>query len=190
MAREVSAAADTVIAVADDYAIRSAEMHSVGWPNSVSPGIGSFRMDVPSDWSAVEPADGLIEFSGPPVDDFRISMLVLGRRASADKGLGEFAEAALISAGATDIVAIGMDGAETDDQLPSAARRGDLTMYGRRVRRLVVTTEAGDHGPTGIRSVYTLIGTCLRERADIDEHDLTEMISSFTISVGPPPPAS
>ncbi len=54
MARKVSAVTDTVIVVADDDAIRRAEMHSVGWPNSVSPGIGSFRMDVPSDWSSAD----------------------------------------------------------------------------------------------------------------------------------------
>lgn len=186
MAREESAVADTVIAVAGDEAMHGAEMHSVGWPNSISPGIGPFRMEVPSDWSAIEPADGLIAFLAPLVDDFRITMLVRGRRAPADKGLGELAEQALISAGATEIVAIGMDGAESDDQLPSAARRADLTMHGRTVRHLVVTTEASDRAPTGTRTVYTLIGTCLRERADVDEHVLTEMISSFTIPSDPP----
>ncbi|HEX4362715.1 MAG TPA: hypothetical protein VH141_34615 [Pseudonocardia sp.] len=112
--------------------------------------------------------------------------MVFGERVPADKELGELAEEALLGAGATDIVAIGMDGAESEDQLPSAARRTDLLLEGRMVRQLAVTTEGPDRSPTGVRSVYALVGSCLTERADVDEHILTEMISSFTVTAGVP----
>lgn len=160
-------------------------MQTVGWPNSVSPGIGAFRIDVPSDWSAIEPAGGLIAFLAPPVDNFRVNLVVFGERVPADKGLGELAEEALLGAGATEIVAIGMDGAESEDQLPSAARRTDLMLEGRMVRQLAVTTEGPDRSPTGVRSVYALVGSCLTERSDVDEKILTEMISSFTVTAAP-----
>jgi hypothetical protein len=161
-------------------------MQTVGWPNSVSPGIGAFRIDVPSDWSAIEPAGGLIAFLAPPADNFRVNLVVFGERVPADKGLGELAEEALLGAGATEIVAIGVDGAESEDQLPSAARRTDLMLEGRMVRQLAVTTEGPDRSPTGVRSVYALVGSCLTERADVDEKILTEMISSFTVTAAPP----
>jgi hypothetical protein len=161
-------------------------MQNVGWPNSVSPGIGAFRIDVPSDWSAIEPAGGLIAFLAPPSDNFRVNLVVFGERVPADKDLGELAEEALLGAGATDIVAIGVDGAETDEQLPSAARRTDLMLEGRMVRQLAVTTEGPDRSATGVRSVYALVGSCLTERAEVDENVLTEMISSFTVTAGIP----
>ncbi|HEX4249612.1 MAG TPA: hypothetical protein VH008_17240 [Pseudonocardia sp.] len=161
-------------------------MQNVGWPNSVSPGIGAFRIDVPNEWSAIEPAGGLIAFLAPPSDNFRVNLVVFGERVPADKELGELAEEALLGAGATDIVAIGMDGAESEEQLPSAARRTDLLLEGRMVRQLAVTTEGPDRSPTGVRSVYALVGSCLTERADVDEHILTEMISSFTVTAGVP----
>jgi len=169
-------------------------MQNVGWPNSVSPGIGAFRIDVPSDWSAIEPVGGLIAFLAPPPDNpsddpsdnFRVNLVVFGERVPADKDLGELAEEALLGAGATDIVAIGVDGAESEEQLPSAARRTDLMLQGRMVRQLAVTTEGPDRSPTGVRSVYALVGSCLTERAEVDEHILTEMISSFTVTAGMP----
>jgi hypothetical protein len=161
-------------------------MQNVGWPNSVSPGIGAFRIDVPSDWSAIEPAGGLIAFLAPPSDNFRVNLVVFGERVPADKDLGELAEEALLGAGATDIEAIGVDGAETDEQLPSAARRTDLMLEGRMVRQLAVTTEGPDRSATGVRSVYALVGSCLTERAEVDENVLTEMISSFTVTAGIP----
>ena len=161
-------------------------MQNVGWPNSVSPGIGAFRIDVPAEWSAIEPAGGLIAFLAPPSDNFRVNLVVFGERVPEDKELGELAEEALLGAGATDIVAIGMDGAESEEQLPSAARRTDLMLEGRMVRQLAVTTEGPDRSTTGVRSVYALVGSCLTERAEVDEHILTEMISSFTVTAGVP----
>ncbi|MBO0875934.1 MAG: hypothetical protein J2P19_21340 [Pseudonocardia sp.] len=161
-------------------------MQNVGWPNSVSPGIGAFRIDVPSDWSAIEPAGGLIAFLAPPRDDFRVNLVVFGERVPSDKQLGELAEEALLGAGATNIVPIGEDGAETDDQLPSAARQTDLQLEGRWVRQIAVTTEGPDRSPTGVRSVYALVGSCLTDRAEADAQILTEMISSFTVTAEQP----
>jgi hypothetical protein len=160
-------------------------MQNVGWPNSVSPGIGAFRIDVPSDWSAIEPTGGLIAFLAPQKESFRVNLVVFGERVPGNKDLGELAEEALIGAGATDIVAIGVDGAESDE-LPSAARRADVMLEGRMVRQLAVTTEGPDRSPTGVRSVYALVGSCLVDRAGFDEHILTEMISSFTVTAGVP----
>jgi hypothetical protein len=57
-------------------------------------------------------------------------------------------------------------------------------LEGRMVRQLAVTTEGPDRSPTGVRSVYALVGSCLTERADVDEKILTEMISSFTVTAG------
>jgi hypothetical protein len=37
-----------------------------------------------------------------------------------------------------------------------------------------------------VRSVYALVGSCLTERAEQDEHVLTEMISSFTVTAEEP----
>ncbi len=160
---------------------------NVGWPNSASPGISPFRIYVPPDWSAVEPEGGLIAFLSPEVvDNFRVNLVVFGERVPADKDLGELAEEALIGAGATNIVAIGVDGAESDNQLPSAARRTDLQLEGRLVRQLAVTTEGSDRSTTGVRSVYALVGSCLAERAEIDERVLTDMISSFTVTAPAP----
>ena len=164
-------------------------MQNVGWPNSVSPGISPFRIDVPSNWSAVEPPAGLIAFLAPPdvaTGNFRVTLVVYGERVSNEKSLGELAEEALLGAGATNITAIGVDGAETDEQLPSAARRADLLLEGRLVRQLAVTTEGPDRSQTGVRSVYALVGSCLTERADADEPVLTEMISSFTVTAPSP----
>jgi hypothetical protein len=161
-------------------------MQNVGWPNSVSPGIGAFRIDVPSDWSAIEPTGGLIAFLAPPKENFRVNLVVFGERVPANKLLGELAEEALLGAGATDIVAIGMDGAESDEQLPSAARRADMMLEGRMIRQLAVTTEGPDRSPTGVRSVYALVGSFLVDRAESDEYILTEMISSFTVTAGVP----
>jgi hypothetical protein len=158
-------------------------MQNVGWPNSVSPGISPFRIDVPHNWSAVEPPAGLIAFLAPPdAANFRVTLVVYGERVSDEKSLGELAEEALLGAGAQHIVPIGVDGAETDEQLPSAARRADLLLDGRMVRQLAVTTEGPDRSQTGVRSVYALVGSCLTERAEIDEIVLTDMISSFTVT--------
>jgi hypothetical protein len=157
-------------------------MQNVGWPNSVSPGISPFRIDVPATWSAIEPNGGLIAFLAPAQDDFRVNLVVYGERVPADRTLGDLAEEALLGAGATSIVSIGQDGAESDEQLPSAARRTDLMLEGRMVRQLAVTTEGPDRSQTGVRSVYALVGSCLSERAEIDEPILTEMISSFTVT--------
>ncbi|WP_028926093.1 hypothetical protein [Pseudonocardia acaciae] len=161
-------------------------MQNVGWPNSVSPGIGAFRIDVPSDWSAIEPAGGLIAFLAPPRDDFRVNLVVFGERVPSDKELGELAEEALLGAGATNIVPIGEDGAESEEQLPSAARQTDLQLEGRWVRQIAVTTEGPDRSPTGVRSVYALVGSCLTDRAEVDAQVLTEMISSFTVTAEQP----
>ena len=161
-------------------------MQNVGWPNSVSPGLGAFRIDVPTDWSAIEPTGGLIAFLAPPSENFRVNLVVFGERVPGNKALGELAEEALLGAGATDIVAIGVDGAESDEQLPSAARRADVMLEGRMVRQLAVTTEGPDRSPTGVRSVYALVGSCLVDRANTDEHILTDMISSFTVTAGVP----
>jgi hypothetical protein len=162
-------------------------MQNVGWPNSVSPGISPFRIDVPSNWSAVEPPAGLIAFLAPPdAAGFRVTLVVYGERVSDEKSLGELAEEALLGAGATNIVALGVDGAETEDQLPSAARRADLLLDGRMVRQLAVTTEGPDRSQTGVRSVYALVGSCLTERAEMDEAVLTDMISSFTVTAPTP----
>jgi hypothetical protein len=161
-------------------------MQSVGWPNSVSPGIGAFRIDVPSDWSANEPPGGLISFFAPPRDNFRANLVIFGERRPADKELDELAEEALLGAGATEIVAIKVDAAESDEHLPSAGRRTDRLLEGRMVRQLAVTTEGPDRSSTGVRSVYAIIGSCLTERAEIDEHVLTKMISSFTVTPGMP----
>lgn len=162
-------------------------MQNVGWPNSVSPGISPFRIDVPHNWSAVEPPAGLIAFLAPPdAGNFRVTLVVYGERVSEEKSLGELAEEALLGAGATHIVPIGVDGAETDEQLPSAARRADLMLDGRVVRQLAVTTEGPDRSQTGVRSVYALVGSCLADRADIDETVLTDMISSFTVTAPAP----
>lgn len=161
-------------------------MQNVGWPNSVSPGIGAFRIDVPSDWSAIEPAGGLIAFLAPPRDDFRVNLVVFGERVPSDKDLGELAEEALLGAGATNIMPIGEDGAETDDQLPSAARQTDLRLEGRWVRQIAVTTEGPDRSPTGVRSVYALVGSCLTDHAEVDAQVITEMISSFTVTAEQP----
>ncbi|MGQ0480051.1 MAG: hypothetical protein ACT4O0_03330 [Pseudonocardia sp.] len=160
-------------------------MQNVGWPNSVSPGVSPFRIDVPANWSAIEPNGGLIAFLAPPGADaatFRVNLVVYGERVPAEKSLGDLAEEALLGAGATNIVAIGVDGAETDEQLPSAARRTDLLLEGRMVRQLAVTTEGPDRSQTGVRSVYALVGSCLTEHAEDDEPILTEMISSFTVT--------
>jgi hypothetical protein len=157
-------------------------MQNVGWPNSVSPGVSPFRIDVPASWSAIEPNGGLIAFLAPPEDEFRVNLVVYGERVPADRSLGDLAEEALLGAGATSIMAIGVDGAETDDQLPSAARRTDLLLEGRMVRQLAVTTEGPDTSPTGVRSVYALVGSCLTERAEVDEQVITDMISSFTVT--------
>ncbi|MDT7565122.1 MAG: hypothetical protein QOG76_3746 [Pseudonocardiales bacterium] len=162
-------------------------MRNVGWPNSVCPGIGAFRIDVPAEWSAIEPPAGLIAFLAPPIDNFRVNLVVFGERVPAGKELGALAEEALRGAGATDIVAIGIDGGESDEHLPSAVRRADLLLEGRRVRQLMITTEGSDRSVTGVRSVYALVGSCLTERAEIDEPVLTEMISSFTITAALPP---
>ncbi|MGI8813782.1 MAG: hypothetical protein ACR2G2_00405 [Pseudonocardia sp.] len=160
-------------------------MQNVGWPNSVSPGISPFRIDVPANWSAVEPPAGLIAFLAPPdATNFRVTLVVYGKRVSAAKSLGELAEEALL--GATNIISIGMDGAETDEQLPSAARRTDLLLEGRMVRQLAVTTEGPDRSQTGVRCVYALVGSCLTEQAEIDETVLTDMISSFTVTAPAP----
>jgi hypothetical protein len=162
-------------------------MQNVGWPNSVSPGISPFRIDVPANWSAVEPPAGLIAFLAPPdTGNFRVTLVVYGERVSEEKSLGELAEEALLGAGASNIIPIGVDGAETDDQLPSAARRADLYLDGRMVRQLAVTTEGPDRSLTGVRSVYALVGTCLTERAEFDEAVLTDMISSFTVTAPAP----
>jgi hypothetical protein len=161
-------------------------MQNVGWPNSVSPGIGAFRIDVPSDWSAIEPTGGLIAFLAPARDNFRVNLVVFGERIPPDKDLGDLAEEALLGAGANNIVAIGMDGAESDEQLPSAARRADLMLEGRMIRQLAVTTEGPDRSATGVRSVYALVGSCLADRATDDEQVLTDMISSFTVTAGAP----
>ena len=88
---------------------------------------------------------------------------------------------ALLGAGATDIVAIGVDGAESEDQLPSAARRTDLMLEGRLVRQLAVTTEGPDRSPTGVRSVYALVGRCLTERG-LSERRLTGRRAGLPIS--------
>lgn len=157
-------------------------MQSVGWPNSVSPGISPFRIDVPSNWSAIEPADGLIAFLAPPNEIFRVNLVVFGQRVPADQTLGQLAEEALLGAGATNIVSIGVDGADNDDQLPSAARRADLLLEGRLVRQVAVTTEGPDRSRTGVRSVYALVGSCLAERAEVDEMVLIDIISSFTVT--------
>jgi hypothetical protein len=161
-------------------------MQSVGWPNSVSPGIGAFRIDVPSDWLANEPPGGLIAFFAPPRDNFRANLVIFGERRPADKELDELAEEALLGAGATEIVAIKVDAAKSDERLPSAGRRTDRLLEGRMVRQLAVTTEGPDRSSTGVRSVYAMIGSCLTERAEVDEHLLTEMISSFTVTAGTP----
>jgi hypothetical protein len=52
--------------------------------------------------------------------------------------------------------------------------------------------EADDRGPTGMRSVYTLIATVPLASADVDEHVVTQMISSFTLTPARPsaPPTS
>lgn len=157
-------------------------MTNVGWPNSAAPGLSAFRLDVPSEWSQIEPAGALVAFLAPAAGEFRMSLTVYGERMPADIELGVAAENTLLVAGAHEIVAIGVDGSEGEDQLPSAARRADIQQDGSLVRHLAVTTEAPDRSKTGMRSVYALVGTCLSAQADIDEHTLTEMISSFTIT--------
>jgi hypothetical protein len=163
-------------------------MRNVGWPNSVSPGIGAFRIDVPAEWTAIEPAAGLIAFLASPSDKFRVNLVVFGERLPPDKELVALAEEALLGAGARDIVAVGTDGGQSDEHLPSAVRRADLLVEGRMVRHLMVTTEGADRSVTGVRSVYALVGSCLTERAETDEPILTEMISSFTVTAARPPP--
>jgi hypothetical protein len=155
---------------------------NVGWPNPAAPGLSAFRLDVPSEWSQIEPAGALVAFLAPAVGEFRVSLTVYGERTPGDIDLGKVAENALLAAGAKEIWAIGVDGADSDEKLESAARLADIHQDGSLVRHLVVTTEAPDRSKTGMRSVYALVGTCLTAQADIDEHTLTAMISSFTFT--------
>jgi hypothetical protein len=157
-------------------------MTNVGWPNSAAPGLSAFRVDVPSEWSQIEPAGALVAFVAPEVEGFRITLTVYGERMPADIDLGMAAENALLVAGAKVIVALGIDGAEREEQLPSAARQADIRQNGSLVRQLAVATEPPGPSVTGMRSVYVLVGSCLSAQADVDEHILTEMISTFTIT--------
>ena len=75
-----------------------------------------------------------------------------------------------------------MDGAETGEQLPTAARHADIVLHGWSVRHWVEATEAEDRSAGDLRSVYLLVGLCLTERVNPGELALFEMISSFTLT--------
>ncbi|MFF3868058.1 hypothetical protein [Micromonospora sp. NPDC001898] len=48
-------------------------------------------------------------------------------------------------------------------------------------RQIAVVTEAPDHSPAGLRSVYTMLGTYLAGRTDPDESTLTSGMASFEL---------
>ncbi|MEH1017035.1 hypothetical protein V6U90_28545 [Micromonospora sp. CPCC 206060] len=156
-------------------------MTVVEWPNAISPGLWPFRLAAPEQWSAVEPTEGLIAFLGPPVDGFRANLVLFGRRLPEDLTLGEVAELALLDGGPQRVVDPGIDRPGAAGGLPVAVRSSGTTVDGREVRQIAVVTEAPDYSPTGLRSVYTMLGTCLAGRADPDESTLTSVMASFEL---------
>lgn len=159
-------------------------MTSVTWPNPVSPGLRPFRLDVPPDWTAVEPPGGLIAFLGPEVEGFRPNVVVFGKRMPKEATLEEFAENGLREGGAT-IEDGGRDRDDAGDQLPIAVRTGTMQVDDRVVRQVAVATEASDWSPAGLRSIYALVGTYLADRRYFDDPVVTAMISSFTLQEVP-----
>ena len=156
-------------------------MTVVEWPNPISPGLSPFRLAVPERWSAVEPDEALIAFLGPPADDFRANLVVFGRRLPEDLSLSEVAELALRDGGAQRVVDPGIDLPATAGGLPVSVRSSGITVDGREVRQLAVVTEAPDRSPAGLRSVYTMLGTHLAVRTDLDEPTLTSAMASFAL---------
>ena len=156
-------------------------MTVVEWPNAISPGLWPFRLAAPEQWTAVEPAEALIAFLAPPADDFRANLVLFGRRLPEDLTLGEVAELALLDGGAERVVDPGIDLPAAGGGLPVAVRSSGTRVEGYEVRQLAVVTEAPDRSPAGLRSVYTMLGTYLADRTEVDEPTLTSVMASFEL---------
>jgi len=152
----------------------------VAWPNPASPGLRPFHVEVPPDWTAVEPPGGLIAFLGPEFEGFRPNVVVSGRRTAQEVALAEIAAAALREGGATVDAANDRDH-PSGDRLPTAVRTGSTRTDGLVIRQVAVATEAEDWSPAGVRSVYTLVGTYLADHSAVDEPLVMETISSFQL---------
>ena len=155
-------------------------MSNVPWPNEAAPGLAPFRLDVPDSWSAIEPPDALIALLGPERDGFRPNVVVFGQRLAAAVTVAEVAEHAAADSG---VVVEREERGGADGELPAAIRRSAEVVRGLEIHHVVVTTEAGDASPTGLRSVYTLIGSCQAAHVAEDQPVLQKMISSFTVRV-------
>jgi hypothetical protein len=151
---------------------------NVLWPNEAAPGLAPFRLDVPDAWTAIEPPDALIAFLGPERDGFRPNLVVFGQRLASAVTVGEVAERAAGDGGVV---------VEREErpagELPAAIRRSAEVARGLEIHHLVVATDAGDASPAGLRSVYTLVGTCQATHLPEDQPVLEKMISSFTVRV-------
>jgi hypothetical protein len=161
-------------------------MVTVEWPCPVSPGIRPFRLTVPAGWSAVETPDVLLALFGHEEDGFRTNLVVTGQRLPETVELGPLADGALRDCDPESVDGPVLDRDGHGSRLPVAVRRGIETAGGRRLVRLAVVAGAPDASPAGLRSVFTLIGTCLAERAALDEPVLTDAIASFATGSLPP----
>ncbi len=157
-------------------------MTNLAWPNAAAPGLAPFRLDVPDTWTATEPPDALIAFLGPERDGFRPNLVVFGQRLAAAVTLAEVAEHAAADAG----IVVEREDLAAAGELPAAIRRSAEVARGLEIHHVMVTTEAEDASPAGLRSVYTLVGTAQAAHLTEDRPVLEKMIGSFTVRVPAP----
>jgi hypothetical protein len=159
---------------------------AVRWPNPVSPGLSSFRVEAPASWSVVEPPGALMALLSPEVNGFRANLVVFGERLPQEISLSEVAEGVLREASAKMIVEpLGIEPSVGAGGRPIVVREATACVEGHDIRQLVVATEAADWSPGGLRSVFVLLGTHLVGRTATDERVLVDVIASFILGDNP-----
>src|SRR5262249_60473265 len=154
-----------------------ATMTTLTWPNPVSPGLWPFRVEVPADWTAVEPPDALIAFLGPNLAGFRPNLVIFGQRLPDRVTLADAVQETLRDSGAETIVDPGADRPGGPTARPVAVRAGRARYEGFDVCQLVAATEAPDRSTGGLRSVYTPVGSHLADQAAPDPPMLPTVMS-------------
>lgn len=157
-------------------------MTNVVWPNEASPGLSTFALEVPEGWTAAETPGVLLTLLAPETDGFRANVLVFGERLPSETTVDRVADLA-VDDGTGAAVGTATDRPASAEHLPIAVRRSTEVVDGFEINHLVVSTEAGDHSPAGLRSVYTLIGSFLAARLEQDEPGIKNTIASFTVPV-------
>lgn len=153
-------------------------MTSVRWLRRSGSGVGTFQIAVPDGWTVRESPGSPVTLLGPEVAGFRASLVVHGRQLPIEVDLETLAERALQQGDPDTVVGPVLD-RRGGTRPPVAVRRGVATAGDRKVVQLVAVIAARSQAPAGLRSVYTLLGTCLLDRAAVDEGGLADTIGSF-----------